>query len=35
MSVEMTEKGFKTKKNIKEYNEIIAQWYIHFCKEEL
>lgn len=35
MSLEMTEKGLKTKKNIKEFNEIIAQWYLCFCKEEL
>jgi asparagine synthase (glutamine-hydrolysing) len=35
MSLEITEKGFETKKRIKEYNEIIAQWYLHFCKEEL
>jgi asparagine synthase (glutamine-hydrolysing) len=35
MSLEMAENGIKTKKNIKEYNEIIAQWYLHFCKEEL
>ena len=35
MSLEMTEKGLKKKKSIKEYNEIIAQWYLHFCKEKL
>jgi hypothetical protein len=35
MNFQITSKGIKLKPNIKEYNERIIEWYLHFIKGNL